>query len=125
LSALEEIISRIGDGPEWSTHRRRLAAWVDRRILRPGRQAHCSLTDTPGDIRERLVPVLPSGDRLPLLGQGLELADGGGGPGVDGAEDDRDDAGRARLVPLHRPLDFDVPDVPRGEEVGTEHQEDD
>ena len=51
-----------------------------RGILCPGREARDGLADAPGDVRERLVPVLPRRDRLAVLGQGLELPERGGVP---------------------------------------------
>src|SRR5436309_14961699 len=79
---------------------------------------------TPTSLHNGLGEAL-RGDGLPLLGEGLELAERGRMPGIDRAGDDRDDPRRPRLVSLHRPLDLDVPAVARGEEVGADQEQDD
>lgn len=68
--------------------------------------------------------IWPGGDGLVVFGQEGELAEGGTLP-VYGAQQDGDDAGLARLVPLDRPLDLEVVAGVVGEGVGANQQQND
>src|SRR5262249_2525703 len=103
--------------------RTRRRAGRAQRIRDGGHEALGHLTNAAGDVREGLVWKLPRDDRPPVLREGLQAPERGGMP-VARPEDDRDDARRTRLVTLHRPGDLNIAAVPRGEEVGTDQQED-
>src|SRR3954447_2917571 len=62
--------------------------------------------DVAGHISERLVSVGPIGHRSPVGRDRLKLPERGGVPTIDVPQDDRDDTGLFRFMPLHGPPDL-------------------
>ena len=81
--------------------------------------------DARGDFREGAIARTPQGDRLAVVRQCLQLAEGRLLPVVDRPQDDRDDTRFAHLVTLHSPPHLEVVAVLRSQEVGTDQQEND
>jgi hypothetical protein len=74
------------------------------------------------NVEKGFVAIGPAGHRLGITRQGPQTAEGRTTP-IGGPQQNWHDAGRTGLVALHGMVDFDVPTVVGGEEVGTDQQQ--